>query len=389
MKTKLFSILAAGVFALSACSTDDPTVGPIQKGEKELIGKISKDMVLDANVEYTMTGTVIVEKGATLKIPAGTTIKAKDGGTSVYLLVEQGAKIDAQGTADKPIVFTSSAAAPKEGDWGGIIINGYAPISSDEKTLTWGTEINTSVLYGGDKPSDNSGILNFVKIAYTGARIDGSKEHNGLTLNAVGNGTKISNIYLTYGADDAIEFFGGTVNVDNILVVNCSDDMFDFTQGYTGKITNAYGIREKGYSDATDDPRGIEADGNMDGKNPSFKLQSHFTIDGLTIINNAAAVGSRSMMTEVVKIRRKAKGTITNAYFKFGEGTSLPNSLIDLSGSKPEDTGDAATTIAYTVDAANGLDKAPVKLNGAEGIKAQAGLKGANTAAFSWTAYKF
>ena len=93
-------------------------------------------------------------------------------------------------------------------------------------------------------------------------------------------------------------------------------------------------------------------------------------------------------MTEVVKIRRKAKGTI-NAYFKFGEGTSLPNSLIDLSGSKPEDTGDAATTIAYTVDAANGLDKAPVKLNGAEGIKAQAGLKGANTAAFSWTAYKF
>ena len=85
-----------------------------------------------------------------------------------------------------------------------------------------------------------------------------------MTLNAVGNGTTINNVYIVEGADDAIEFFGGSVNVSNLLAVNCDDDMFDFTQGYCGTLSNCYGIWDDGFTSTEEDPRGIEADGNLD-----------------------------------------------------------------------------------------------------------------------------
>lgn len=386
MKTKLFSILAASALAFASC-TDNDTPAPTPPKDAELSGDITKDMTLDANVTYTMSKAVFVKSGATLTIPAGTVIKAADSGTSIFLLVEKGGKIMADGTAAKPIVFTSASATPKSGDWGGVLINGSAPLSHETgKTSDWGTEISSNIRYGGETANDNSGILNYVKIEYTGARIDGDKEHNGLTLNGVGNGTKISNIYLNHGADDAIEFFGGSVNASNILVVNADDDMFDFTQGYNGTLTNVYGIREANYQTVTSDPRGIEADGNLDGKNENYLNQSNFTINGITIINNAADIkGSKvtPMMTEVMKIRRKAKATITNAYIKFG-GVAVPNALIDM-----DDAGDASSSITYTVDPANGLDKIANKNKVGATLKAEAGNKGADVSAFTWTGYKF
>ncbi len=388
MKAKLFSILAASSLAFAACSTDSPVPTPEKKAE-DLVGAIKDNTKLDANVEYTLTGALYVESGATLEIPAGTTIKAKNGGTGVFVLVKPGGKIMANGTATDPIVFTSTSATPKEGDWGGIIINGNAPISGPAGTVTTNTtEMDATVKYGGSDANDNSGVLNYVVIEYTGARIDSNKEHNGLTLNAVGKGTTISNIHLRYGADDAIEFFGGNVDATNILVENCSDDMFDFTEGYRGTVTNAYGIREKGYSDATSDPRGIEADGNFDGKGPTHINQSDFKVNGITIINNAADIKgadgavSLKMNTEVFKIRRNAKATITNAYVKFGEGTTA-YVLIDVDGANAE------TSIQYNFDPANGLDKASI-INPVSAILTKnTELKGADVSAFAWTGYKF
>jgi hypothetical protein len=111
-------------------------------------------------------------------------------------------------------------------------------------------------------------------------------EFNGITMYSVGNGTTVNNIASKYGDDDAIEFFGGTVNVTNLLVVNAKDDMFDYTQGYTGTITNAYGVRELGYNDVTSDPRGIEGDGNFDGLAPTQAGQSNPTFTKLTIVSN-------------------------------------------------------------------------------------------------------
>lgn len=388
MKTKFLSILAIAALVMTSCSDDDstPTV-PVTPANENLAGNLTENLTLDANVEYKLTGALLVKNGVTLTIPAGTRIEAIAGGTDVYLLVERGGKIVADGTPEAPIVFTSNAASPAAGDWGGIILNGRAPISRQlGSTSEAATEINNVILFGGDNVADNSGILDHVIIEYTGARIDGEAEHNGLTLNGVGNGTTLSNIMIKNGDDDAIEFFGGTVNATNILVVNCTDDMFDFSQGYTGTVTNAYGIREAGYTAVTVDPRGVEADGNLDGDSPTDVNQSDFTINGITIINNGA--GTEATMQDVFKIRRGAKGTITNAYVKFGSGVTAGD-LVDLKDGK----GDAneATSITVTRDAANGLGAAAIKNTtiGGATVNENATQTGATTSSFAWTNYAF
>ena len=117
-------------------------------------------------------------------------------------------------------------------------------------------------------------------------------------------------------ADDAIEFFGGTVNVTNLLAVNPDDDMFDFTQGYKGTLSNCYGIWEDGYTSTEEDPRGVEADGNLDGNGVDHVGQSDFIIDGMTIVNNTVdgntTTGQKNAMDDVIKVRRGATATIKN-----------------------------------------------------------------------------
>lgn len=80
------------------------------------------------------------------------------------------------------------------------------------------------------------------------------QKDNGSTLNAVGNGTKIENVVVRESADDAIEFFGGTVNVTNFVSINADDDMFDFTEGYSGTLKNAYGIWDENHSSTEEGP---------------------------------------------------------------------------------------------------------------------------------------
>lgn len=218
----------------------------------ELKGIIEGTTTLDANKVYHLTGTVTVPEGATLQIPAGTKIKAAKG-FDKYILVAQGGKIEARGTADRPIVFTADSEDATSGYWGGLIINGKAPISGDTEGQTGATEIDNNQPYGGTDASDNSGVIEYVQLLYTGARSSADIEHNGLTLNGVGNGTTINNLYIAEGADDAIEFFGGSVNVTNLLAVNCDDDMFDFTQGYNGTLTNCYGVWESGFTSTEED----------------------------------------------------------------------------------------------------------------------------------------
>lgn len=391
MKSKFLSILAVAALVFTSCSDDDSNNDNNNGGgssTENLAGNLMENRTLDADVTYKLTGALIVKDGATLTIPAGTRIEALAGGTNVYVLVERGGKIIADGTDANPIIFTSAAGtSAKPGDWGGIIINGKAPISRQAGAPNEAaTEINNAILFGGDNAEDNSGILDYVIVEYTGARIDDETEHNGITLNGVGRGTVISNIVLKYGDDDAIEWFGGTVNASNLLVVNCTDDMFDFSQGYAGTVTNAYGIRETNYVAVTVDPRGIEADGNLDGNSPTDINQSAFTVNGITIVNNGAA--TEATMQDVFKIRRGAKATITNAYAKFGAGVKAGD-MIDLTDSKGGATED--TSVAFTRDAANGLGEAPVKnttLGGATLTESNTNT-GASTTAFAWTKYTF
>jgi hypothetical protein len=391
MKKVILSILSISTLLLASCSldNDDENGGGTTVGEvtaQNLAGNLTTDLILDASVAHNLTGALLVKDGATLTIEAGTRINALAGGTDVYILVEKGGKIIADGTEAKPILFTSNASIPKAGDWGGIIINGIAPLSRQASSNSnAATEVKNSIFFGGDDVNDNSGILNYVKLEYTGARIDDEAEHNGLTLNGVGAGTTISNIAILNGDDDAIEFFGGSVNTSNILVVNAKDDMFDFTQGYTGTCTNLYGIREANYTAVTSDPRGIEADGNLDGNTPTDIAQSDFTIDGITIINNGDTVD----MADAIKVRRGATATITNAYIALGSGATYSD-FIDLKDGKTDANDNTSITAVGNV--ANGLDVTDNKntTSGGATITTSVGTSGgADNSVFAWTGYSF
>ena len=189
-----------------------------------------------------------------------------------------------------------------------------------------------------------------MNILYAGARNTADIEHNGLTLNGVGNGTKIQNVYVLESADDAIEFFGGTVNVTNLLAVNPDDDMFDFTQGYKGTLSNCYGIWENGYTSTEEDPRGVEADGNLDGNGVDHVGQSDFIIDGMTIVNNTVGgnttTGQKNAMDDVIKVRRGATATIKNTLVASTSADALKaKDLVDATDSK----GGGTVTINITV----------------------------------------
>jgi len=380
MKRKLLAVLTVSVLAFTSCS--DKEEGNNVNGNEltELNGSITSDAVVKGG-SIELKDVTIVRSGATLTIPAGTTITATN--KTAYLLVERGAKIIAKGTASSPIKFTSTTKS--SGGWGGVVINGKAPISrakeSDESTFP--TEINPQISYGGNVVNDNSGELDYVIIEYSGSNISDEKEHNGLTLNAVGNGTKISNIYIKDGADDGVEFFGGSVNVTNLLVVNSEDDMFDVTQGYTGTLTNAYGIWEAAFTTNEADPRGIEADGNMDGKTPDDIAQSNFTFKDITIVNRSTTASGE--MQDVVKIRRGATANISN--LKIDVGTT-PKFIDIIDFTDGAGAGNAASKITYTFNPESRFDASKVKDGGAT-ITRNDSQTGANTSVFAWTGYAF
>ena len=386
MKKLILSALAIAALTFTGCETDDDVAGPGTSGDDtNLIGNITESRTLDSNVAYVLSGPLFVKSGATLTIPAGTTITANAGGTDVYLLVERGGRIIADGTAAAPIRFTSTSQTPAA--WGGVIINGNAFISGQnaQGLNEAGTEVNAGILFGGNNDTENSGILDYVIIEYTGARIDGDAEHNGLTLNGVGSGTTLSNIWIADGDDDAIEFFGGSVNATNIFVLNAKDDMFDVTQGYRGTLTNLYGIREASYVAVTSDPRGIEADGNLDGNSPSDNTQSDFTVNNITIINSGNAVE----FSDLIKIRRGATGTVNNA-LAGTFGTATASDFIDFYDDKGTAT-DATVVNATANGTADGTDN---KFSGTNGsTTATATVTTANTGTdaslFAWTGYTF
>lgn len=282
-------------------------------------------------------------------------------------------------SAGHEVTMEYSDNLTKEGE---LIINGKAPISGSktDKSDTALTEINNDYKYGGSAADDNSGSLTYVKICYAGARSTADIEHNGLTLNGVGNGTKIENIYVLESADDAIEFFGGTVNVTNLLAVNPDDDMFDFTQGYCGTLKNCYGVWESDYTSTEADPRGIEADGNMDGLYPDHLRQSDFKVENMTIVNNAANTADNvDRMQDVIKIRRGAKATITNALVK---GTGGAIDLVDMKDSK------GAGNIESSINITSTLSLTGLKQNGELNTFVEsADNTGADASLFGWTGY--
>lgn len=259
---------------------------------------ISSDKILAANTTWFLKGGVHVKAGATLTIQEGVHIVDPDEDGVSYLMIEQDAKIIAQGTAQNMIVFTTEDAPSKgePGSWGGIIINGKAPINNGDQDGKATPEVSgPGIYYGGHNPSDNSGILEYIRLEYGGNQITADKEHNGFTFNGVGNGTIVRNLQAHKGADDGFEWFGGTVNVENLVSTDNGDDSFDWTEGWVGTAVNLYG------ENITQGDRGIEGDNNQN--NNAMEPYSFPTLKNVTIKAHSGNQSQGLKLREGTKVK--------------------------------------------------------------------------------------
>ena len=287
-----FRIFAATAIVFSmlftACSSDDEVITPVDQ-----VDPVSDEVIVSENINtdtewcdnvYVLGGRIAVEAGATLTICPGTIVKgqAGTGVNATALLVARGAKLMAEGTADAPIIFTSVAdnisldniaagefASPNldpdfNGLWGGVIVLGNATISASNDNDEDVSEVqiegipssDAKGLYGGNNDEDNSGVMTYISIRHGGANIGEGNEINGLTLGGVGSGTVISNIEVVANQDDGIEWFGGTVNVSNVVVWNAGDDAIDTDQAWSGTLDNFVVVTPSGSCFELDGPEG-------------------------------------------------------------------------------------------------------------------------------------
>lgn len=272
MKTKLILMMILSLFIIS-CSDDDDNGGGGNQNQG-LEGTITQDLTLDPSVTHNLSGEVRVAQGATLTIPAGTEIISAVG-TGNFLAVEQGGQIDIQGTPTNPVVMKSDGNA---GSWGGLLLCGNAPTTAGENVTA---EVG-GLIYGGASESDSSGSIDYLIIRDAGAQINADSQYNGLSLYAVGSGTSISNVAIINGADDGVEFFGGTVSANNIYLENNEDDAVDWTEGWSGTLSDTYVVNTiQGFSTA------IEADGT--DSNPTIENFTAISANGGLAIQMKAA----------------------------------------------------------------------------------------------------
>jgi hypothetical protein len=322
------SVAIVAALAVMSCSSDSSTdPDPINTGPGAavLTGNISASRTLSADTVYTLSGYVKVQSGAVLTIPAGTKIIGDTtvAGSSLWIL--RGARINAQGTAASPIVFTSARAVGnrRPGDWGGIVIVGNARINrTANPVFTEGPSTVAENYAAGTDDNDNSGTMRYVRIEFAGYDVSNGQgqELNSLSLYAVGRGTTLEYIESLAGLDDSFEWFGGTVDGRYLVSYESGDDHFDWTEGYSGR--NQYLIAfqsttiapRPGTGTLSSDPRGFEGDGcettkagctyaNLPLSNPVF---ANFTVIGPGTGVFAPADGNGAV------IRRGSAGTFVN-----------------------------------------------------------------------------
>ena len=254
-------------------------------------GDIATDVVWTSDNTYYLNNQAFVKDGVTLTIEAGTEIVGRyDANYSAdnpapCLVVEQGGKVMAQGTVDAPITFRSELSEddPNYGNgrglWGGLIINGYAPIANEGGTAA--VEGLTGVLYGGSDPDDNSGVLRYVRVWNGGSSIAPDNEINGITLAGVGRGTTVEYCEVALNLDDGFEMFGGTVDLKYCSAVSVGDDAFDTDAGYQGRGQFLLVVR------ADDSDKGHEMDSKTNGDLDS-QPRSHPHFANVTVISSVA-----------------------------------------------------------------------------------------------------
>jgi hypothetical protein len=341
MKKYILAAVAIAALAITGCRKIETD------GEKEIIiingggggsttgqtitlqGRINADTVLRKENTYILKGLVYLVGNKTMTIQPGTTIKGSFSGADVAaLIITRGSKLNAVGTADAPIVFTSAAPNPQSGDWGGIILCGKAAINTSFNGINGLYQVEGGVdnangdgLAGsGDATvpapvnDDNSGTLKYVRIEYAGYAFQPDKEINSLTMAGVGSGTTIENVQVSYAKDDAFEWFGGTVNAKYLITYKTQDDDFDTDNGYSGKVQFGLILRDSLIADISTS-EAFESDNNASGTTAAPKTSA--------IFSNITAIGPRATLNNFGNTLFRA-----GAQIRRNSGLSLFNSII-------------------------------------------------------------
>ena len=319
----------------SEASTTTPVAGP-------RVATISTDVTanrtLYADTVYTLKGFIKVANGATLTIQPGTRIEGDYATLGSSLFILRGAKIMAMGTANAPIVFTSSRPAGQRqpGDWGGLILIGNARINRGNPVILEGTENFASPLNyaGGTNDADNSGELHYVRVEFAGYATAPNAELNSFTFAAVGSGTKLDHLQSLAGLDDAFEWFGGTVDATHLVSYESGDDHFDMSEGFSGRLQYVIAYQSKvlvprtGAGNVSSDPQGIENDGCAGANCLNGQLSEPFTaplVANFTLIGTGPGVVDATSGGYGVVLRRGTAG-----YYVNGVVTRWPRAALSL-----------------------------------------------------------
>ena len=322
MQTKLTLLFAFLFIGFSAAAQITVRDGDLEAG---------MTYTWTADNEYVLDGLVYLEAGGVLNIEPGTVIKAlaqgdiTTGDNTSALIIARDAQVFAEGTANRPIIFTAfdddvndpdDLGAIDRGEWGGLIILGNATIANSDPTDNIeGISANeTRAVYGGNDDEDNSGVLRYVSIRHGGAQLSADNEINGLTLGAVGSGTTIEYIEVFANLDDGIEWFGGTVDVKYATVAFCGDDAFDYDQGWRGRGQYWFAIQAPNTSTGrSGEHDGATPDGATPPSNPTIYNATYVGIG-----ENGTATGgdaNREGRQQSVVFRDNAAGQYRNSLF--------------------------------------------------------------------------
>ncbi len=234
MKKVFLSLVVMGLF--TACSTSDNETLPVAPQVGEISGTITSNQTFPSGI-YTLKGIVKINSGVTVTFNAGSTITCDIANGDNALVVLNGGKLNINGTASQPVVFTEKNKIP--GNWGGIIMYGDAPIKAASGATTAQSEDGNVQTYGGNNPTHNGGSLSYVRVEYAGKKLgDGQKENNAFTFYSCGSGTTLDHLVAYKGADDGYEFFGGTVSATNLVSFGNYDDAFDWQDGWQGQLNS-------------------------------------------------------------------------------------------------------------------------------------------------------
>jgi hypothetical protein len=360
-------------FAMSSAPSSTCPAGTTQRaavvlGGKQLCvlsGTYTTPLHLTYNFDYILSGAVFIggdnTNNSSITIDPDTTVYGESG--LDFLVINRGSKIHANGSSSKPVTMTSAndleATSTTRGQWGGVIINGNAPINgcTEGTTLCEASGEGSTGLYGGTNPADDSGNMNYLVVKYAGYNITPENELNGIAFQGVGNGTLVDYVQVHNNSDDGVEFFGGTVNAKHLYLSGNEDDSLDWTFGWNGKVQHVVILAGSDIGD-----QGIEADNNSSNRDSTPRSQP--------VISNMTMIGSSNADTGIL-LREGTGANLRNVIIKgYGDdcididhsatfvnaGTSatalsgnltMTNSVVECTTNFREESGDNFTVQAW------------------------------------------